>query len=98
MGVSSLQALYQLQRGAMLGPAPRQPEERALLQRLFVHAAPPVALRMLAPALHLLDRASGQFNQVVAADIALWSGDFLSIGGINELRVFLLSLPCSDMA
>ena len=71
-----LQALYHLQRGVMLGSAAGHPDERALLHALFVNAAPPVALRMLSPALHLLDRASGQFNMVMPADIALWSGTF----------------------
>ena len=71
-----LQALYHLQRGVMLGSAAGHPDERALLHALFVNAAPPVALRMLSPALHLLDRASGQFNMVMPADIALWSGAF----------------------
>ena len=71
-----LQALYHLQRGVMLGSAAGHPDERALLHALFMNAAPPVALRMLSPALHLLDRASGQFNMVMPADIALWSGAF----------------------
>lgn len=70
-----MQALYQLQRGAMLGASGGHPDERALLHGLFINAAPPVAVRMLAPALYLLDRASGQFNKVMPADIALWSGE-----------------------
>lgn len=58
----------------MLGGSGAHPDEKALLQGLFVNAAPPLALRMLAPALHLLDRGSGQFNVVMPADITLWSG------------------------
>ena len=58
----------------MLGGSGAHPEEKALLQGLFVNADPPLALRMLAPALHLLDRGSGQFNIVMPANIALWSG------------------------
>lgn len=74
-GVSiCLQALYQLQRGPMLGNPGAHPEEKALLQALFVNAAPLVALKMLAPSLQLLDRGSGQFNIMTPASIALWSG------------------------
>ena len=70
-----MQALYQLQRGPMLGASRWHPDERALLHGLFLNAAPAVALRMLAPVLYLLDRASGQFTEVMPADIALWSGE-----------------------
>lgn len=59
----------------MLGGQHCHPEEQALLQDLFLQAAAPVALRMLAPELHLLERGSGQFNVVLPADIALWSGE-----------------------
>ena len=71
----SMQALYQLQRGPMLGSPGVHSEEKALLQALFVNAASTVALRMLAPALLLLDRGSGRFNIMTPASIALWSGE-----------------------
>jgi hypothetical protein len=58
----------------MLSSSGGHPDEKALLQGLFLNAAPQVAVRMLAPALHLLDRGSGQFNIVMPANIALWSG------------------------
>lgn len=74
-----MQALYQLQRGPMLGSPGSHPEEKTLLQALFVNAAPSVAIRMLAPALLLLDRGSGQFNAVTPATIALWSGKLLRV-------------------
>ena len=73
-GLHGMQALYQLQRGPMLGSPGSHPEEKSLLQALFTNAAIPVAVRMLAPALLLLDRGSGQFNAVTPASIALWSG------------------------
>ena len=83
-----LQALYHLQRGPMLGSAANHPDERALLHMLFLNAAPPGALKMLAPALHLLDRASGQFNAVIPADIALWSGElFKNLSGLRPCWV-----------
>jgi len=59
----------------MLSTSGGHPDEKALLQGLFINAAPQVAVRMLAPALHLLDRGSGQFNIVMPANIALWSGE-----------------------
>lgn len=59
----------------MLGSPGVHSEEKALLQALFVNAAPSVAIRMLAPALLLLDRGSGQFNSMTPASIALWSGE-----------------------
>lgn len=69
-----MQALYQLNRGPILGGSGSSPEEQILLQDLFLKAAPAVASRMLAPELHLLERGSGQFNVMLPADIALWSG------------------------
>lgn len=59
----------------MIGSQGSHPEEKALLQALFVNASIPLAVRMLAPALLLLDRGSGQFNAVTPATIALWSGE-----------------------
>lgn len=62
----------------MIGGQSCDPEEQILLQNLFLQASPSVSLRMLAPELHLLERGSGQFNIVLPADIALWSGKSFS--------------------
>ena len=69
----------------MLGSPGVHSEEEALLQALFVKAAPLVALRMLAPQLLLLDRGSGQFNTMTPASIALWSGECLAQTVRNSL-------------
>ena len=69
-----MQVLYELQRSALVGSRDSNEDNQSLSQDLFLNAAPSVALRLLSPELHLLERGSGQFNTVLPANIALWSG------------------------
>lgn len=69
-----MQALYQLQRGQLLGKAACHADERAFLHAMFTAAPPGTAEAMLAPALHLREPFTGAFHAVLAADIALTPG------------------------
>ena len=69
------QALYQLHRGPMLGGMRGHSDERALLHAAFLGAPPPLAARMLLPALFLLDAGAGRFQEVAPADTALLPGE-----------------------
>lgn len=71
---NTLQALYQLQRGAMLGEVAGHADERALLQSTFLAAAPQLAHRMLLPQLYVFNTATGGFEATPAVDLALSTG------------------------
>ena len=68
------QALYQLQRGPMLGEIAGHPDERALLQTTFLASAGSVALHMLLPQLFVFNASSGAFEPTPAVDLALAAG------------------------
>ena len=69
-----MQALYQLQRGPMLGQIAGHPDERALLQSTFLASAGLVALRMLLPQLFVFNASTGAFEATPAVDLALATG------------------------
>ena len=69
-----MQALYQLQRGPMLGEMAGHPDERALLQTTFLASAGLVALRMLLPQLFVFNSSTGGFEATPAVDLALATG------------------------
>ena len=77
------QALYQLQRGPMLGDMAGHADERAVLQTTFLASAGAVALRMLLPQLFAFDAATGAFEATSAVDLALATGSYcaLLVGG-----------------
>ena len=75
------QAMYQLQRGAMLGKAACHADERAFLLAAFTAAPVDVGLAMLAPRLHLHDPSTGSFQPVLACDLALTPGAGPSCAG-----------------
>jgi hypothetical protein len=58
----------------MLGGMRGHADERALLHAAFLAAPPPLAARMLLPALFLLDAAAGRFQALAPADTALLPG------------------------
>ena len=58
----------------MLGGMRGHADERALLHAAFLAAPPPLASRMLLPALFLLDAAAGRFQALAPADTALLPG------------------------
>ncbi|KAK9807565.1 hypothetical protein WJX72_002839 [[Myrmecia] bisecta] len=68
------EALYQLQRGPMLGVVVGHPDERALLHTIFLAASPAVAMCMLAPAMYVLDLSTAQLVPVPPVNLALTSG------------------------
>ena len=72
-GVWIPQALYDLQRGPVLG-APYHPDERAVLATLLLNAAPPLAGRLLSPALFVFDAATGGFAACEPVDTVLAGG------------------------
>lgn len=69
-----VQVMYQLQRGPMLGDVAGHADEKALLHSHFLAASTPVALLMMAPALHLFSPLTLAFQQVPALDLALHTG------------------------
>ena len=68
------QALYQLQRGPILGEIAGHPDERALLQTSFLASAGTAVLRMLLPQLFVFNAATGAFETTPAVDFALATG------------------------
>ena len=73
-----LQALWQLQRGPLLGVEARPPSERASLQAAFVSASSAASLAMLSPRLLVLDLATGTFQPSASCVEALHAGRSLA--------------------
>lgn len=76
----SLQALYHLQRGPVLGSMGGHADERAALASLLLNAAQPLAARMLLPAAYLPDADNAAFQPVEPVDLALASGASCNAG------------------
>lgn len=69
-----LQAMYQLQRGAMFGEVAGHSDEKALLHATFLSAAPQTALPMVGPVLYLQSEEASAFQEMPALDVALQPG------------------------
>uniref|UniRef100_A0A061RDN1 Protein transport protein SEC23 n=1 Tax=Tetraselmis sp. GSL018 TaxID=582737 RepID=A0A061RDN1_9CHLO len=80
--------LYQLVRGPMLGVVAGHPDERALLQALFLKAGFRESLLLLAPQLYSLG-ADREFQLMPPVDMALSPGAVLVLDHGNQVFVWL---------
>ena len=95
----SLQVMYQLQRGPMLGQVAGHSDERALLHTCFLAADVPVALLMMAPTLYIFNPSATALQAAPALDLAIYTGecllcDSLCLPSVSSLQVSVgLHLP-----
>jgi len=80
--------MYQLVRGPMLGVIAGHPDERALLQTLFLKAGFTESLLILAPRLYLLG-ADKAFHQTPPVDLAMTPGATLVLDSGTQVFVWL---------
>eukprot|EP00884_Botryococcus_braunii_P000594 jgi/Botrbrau1/10535/Bobra.7_1s0015.1 len=83
------EALYQLQRGPLLGETGIHGDERAALYATFLSAVPEVDLRLLVPCLHVLNPATRRFELAAPADLALFSNGAAVLDTGNHLCIWL---------
>jgi len=81
-------SLYQLVRGPMLGIVAGHPDERALLQTLFLKAGYEESLLLLAPRLYR-QGADQQFHVIPPVDAAMTSGSLLVLDHGTQVFVWI---------